>query len=230
MTGHEQKEVTSCSLYFATITPVSLRNRERLRWLELLSSYVLRSEETEMARTSSQPAELRCESSFRVSVLLWHLRPQKSVAAFPRALLWQLLSRDSALSSLAVTRCFAPCFSLLHASYPVWLLEYCLGQVSITTLVSCLHQWWEARCFQTSSQQKLLGVSSLLILILSVILGHLGGEWKREWLTCLDWFQVSCCGRFYYIQFGAEILEDGFTRAHIKCYCESNYLSGALLL
>lgn len=32
------------------------------------------------------------------------------------------------------------------------------------------------------------------------------------------------------IQFGAEILEDGFIRAHTKCYCASNHLSQALLL
>lgn len=42
-------------------------------------------------------------------------------------------------TSLAIISYLAPCFYPVHGLYPLWILEYCLGQVSMITLASCVH-------------------------------------------------------------------------------------------
>lgn len=158
-----------------------LRNREHTQYAQvmgLLLSCLPRRQENrndrEWAGCPSQPAEPRCERSFRVVML--SCRPQASVAPFSRVLPLELLWRRGALPPHFSCHYQLSCSLLLLSP---WLMPAVASKIlSWSSLHHCSSKQClsvgETRCFQTSSQKKLQRVPP------SAILVHLRGGFERE--------------------------------------------------
>lgn len=174
----------------------------------------------------SQPAEQRCEGHLGrlCYCVIQRLRHQ----LFP--------SRES-----AVNGCFGetlpPHFSCHHQlSCPLFLpFPWLIPPVSsrIISSWSSLHHCSSKLCAWVVGSSLLPNIfpaeaaeDALLrvTLILSAILGHLGGgEGAREGLApAYAYFQGHAIEGSISTQFGTEIVDDGFARVKVKCYCESN--------
>lgn len=183
----------------ATIVPVFLRNREHTQYAQvmgLLLSCLPRRQENrndrEWAGCPSQPAEPRCERSFRVVML--SCRPQASVAPFSRVLPLELLWRRGALPPHFSCHYQLSCSLLLLSP---WLMP---AVASKMLSWSSLHHCSSKQCLSVGGNSMLPDIFPAEVAE-GASFSDPGAPERtvREGVTtCLCLSQESCHNRFYW--------------------------------